>query len=143
MKLKLRNMLLAVPCFGISIAIYAHYLRWIDAFPQRAYPGVMGADAVEEIARTLPGRCLNEGPAVAAALVGVAILFGYWRIAAAIGIPTLVGSCLFLARVINWQAPMTAPRRRWSFSRRPGRVKSSGPLVSAVECTHADDAFLN
>jgi hypothetical protein len=91
MKWSLRNFLLAVPLFGTAIGIYLHKLSCIEAIRK-----------AREIGTPLPEsqRWLNEGPAVFIAVIGVAILFGYWRVAAAIGIPTLLAIALFYLRII-------------------------------------------
>lgn len=84
-------MLLAAPLFGIAIGIYLHKLSCVEAI-RKSY----------ETGSRLPEshRWLNEGPAVVIAGIGLTVLFGYWRAATVIGIPTLIGIALFYLGVI-------------------------------------------
>lgn len=88
MKWNLRDLLIAFPIFAVAIAIYLHKLQCIEAIRKSnelniPYQG--------------PPRWLNEGPVFVFLLVGSAILFGRWRIAAILGIPALILTILFYA----------------------------------------------
>ena len=101
MKFRLRNILLAVPCFAMAIGIYVQHERFqadiVAANKKRQTLEGMGIASRDF---GLPRMVPDKRAAIVVFLVGVALLFQRWRITAAIGLLILIGVVLdFVGRL--------------------------------------------